>query len=91
MSDTINITIIEDVAYINLTITEEPQINIKFSDIAIADPEVALARDAAEASATDSETAAANAAQAVIDAQNVVNSASANFAEQSIINALIFG
>lgn len=91
MSDTINITVVDDVAYINLTITEQPPINISFSDIAVADPEVALARDAADASAENAINAAAIAAQAVLDAQEVVTNATESIAESSIVNALIFG
>lgn len=60
MSETINLTITEQIEQINVTLTDELPINIGFYQVALPDPRVALARTEAEAAADRAEAAVAS-------------------------------
>lgn len=73
--ETINITVIDQEEPVRITITEEPAINVNFYEIAVPDPRVAEARnaaitaqEAAEAAQLAAEEAAAAAGSAAADA-----------------------
>jgi hypothetical protein len=78
--DTINLTVVEEVAQISITLEEQAPITINFLDVATVDPRVAQALLDAQAA-----QAAAEVAQAAAEAAVVSVSAA------SLVNALIFG
>jgi hypothetical protein len=102
VSDVISLTVTEDVAIINLEITEQAPVQVNFSQIAVADPAVAQAKLDAEAAKQAAETAQAAAEAAATLAQNTVANISTvvdtqvaaamvPVRQEIIINALIFG
>lgn len=75
MSETINITVIDQDEPISITITEEAPINVNFYEIAVPDPRVSTARTEAIAAQAAAETAQEAAEEAAVNAASAAASA----------------
>lgn len=94
MSETINLTITENITQIDLTMTEESPILVNFRNIAIPDAAVTQARVDAEAArdaAALSATAALNSENAAAASAVAAAASAALYTDDSLTNALIFG
>jgi phage tail protein X len=94
VSETINLTITENITEINLEMAEESPIYVNFRNIAIPDAAVNQAKLDAQAAATAAAASAAASAASAAAAENSAVDAAASaaaYTDNSLVNALIFG